>query len=50
MQGSSSATMTQAVAKAIDATVSKIGVKGTTSMQIEAENEKHTKLKFDIEF
>ncbi|MBE5036152.1 hypothetical protein INF20_07690 [Eubacteriaceae bacterium DSM 108706] len=50
LQGSSSATMTQAVAKAIDATVSKIGIKGTTSMQTEAENEKHTKLKFDIEF
>lgn len=50
LQGSSSATMTQAMAKAIDATVSKIGIKGTTSMQTEAENEKHTKLKFDIEF
>lgn len=48
--GSSSATMTQAVARAIDTSISKMGVKANISMQDQVEKEMYTKLKFDIEF
>ncbi len=50
LDGSSSATMSQKTAYAIDGAVSKMGVKGSTAMSYQAKKESLSKLIFEIEF
>ena len=50
LSGASSATMSQKTAYAIDNAVGKIGAKGGTSMNSQAEKEQHSKLIYHIEF
>ena len=50
LQGSSSATMSQKTALAIDETIAKIGVKTHSTMEKQVKKENHSKLIFEIEF
>ena len=50
LQGSSSATMSQKTAVAIDEAVANIGVKTHTTMETQVKTENHSKLIFEIEF
>ena len=50
LQGSSSATMSQKTALAIDEAITKIGIKTHSTMEKQVKKENHSKLIFEIEF